>query len=111
MPAKQDAVVCDGRGQQSRRNRGDEDVEQVQVPLRMVEFRELAGERQREQEPEQHLHSEARDAELLQQLGQVPVDALGFGLVAFVVADSGSSHDARLPTGNLDYPRPGSSER
>ena len=51
----------------------------------MVELRELVGEGEREQEAEEHLHADAGDAQLLQQLEQVAVDALRFRLVPSVL--------------------------
>ncbi len=60
---------------------GEQEHGDVEPVLLGVEGREHRRERHREQEPEQHLHAETRDPQLLEQLGQVAVDALGLGLV------------------------------
>lgn len=50
----------------------------------MTERRESARERQREQEAEKHLDTQAGHPKLLQQLSQVAVVALGLGLITRV---------------------------
>ena len=61
--------------------RGEQQVGDVEAVLLGIQRREQLGERHREQEPEEHLHPEPGDPQLLEQLGDVAVDALGFGLV------------------------------
>ena len=81
VPPEHDAVVRDGRGQQRGGTRGEEQVGHVEAVLLGIERGEQRGERHGEQEAEEHLHAEACDPELLEQLDQVAVDALRFALV------------------------------
>jgi len=74
-------VVGHRAKQQGRGDRGQHQVGQVQVPLAWFDRGEPVGERQREQEPEQHLHAEAGHSQLLQQLGEIAVIPLGLRLV------------------------------
>ena len=82
VSTEHDAVVRDRRGEQRGRERREQQDGDVQPVLFGIERREQVGERHREQEPEQHLHAESGDPQLLEQLGHVAVDAFGFGLVS-----------------------------
>jgi hypothetical protein len=73
-------VVRDRPEQQGRRDGGQRNAGEVQVTLALVQLTEPDGERQREQEAEQHLDAERDDAEFLNQLGEVTVITLGKGL-------------------------------
>ena len=51
-------------------------VDEVDVALEGVDAREALLERHGEQEGEQHLHARHRDAQLVEQLDQLPVEPL-----------------------------------
>jgi hypothetical protein len=74
-------VVGDRPDQQRGRRRGKGHAGHVEVPLRGAELDEPGGERQRKQEPEQHLHAKAGHAQLLDQLTEVAVVPLRRGLL------------------------------
>ena len=86
MAAEHDAVVGDRCGEQRGRQRREQEVGDVEPMLFRIESGEHVGERQREQEAEEHLHADRRNAKLLEQLGDVAIDALRLGLVTVVVA-------------------------
>lgn len=71
-------------GQQRSRERGQEEISDVETVLLGIERGEQRRERHREQEAEEHLHAEARHAQLPEQLDEVAVEALGLGLVSAV---------------------------
>ena len=74
-------VVGRGGDQQRRRDRGEQQGHEVDLLLEAGDFREVLLERDREQEGEQDLDAGQRDAQLLQELAEVAVEAFGLALV------------------------------
>jgi len=74
-------VIRDRTDEQRGGDGREDQAGHVEVALGVTQLGEPHGERKREQEPEQHLHAEARHAQLLDQLAHVPVVTLGHGLL------------------------------
>ena len=73
--AEGDPVVGGGRDQQRRRDRRAEQGREVDLLLEGGDFGEVLLERDREQEGEEDLDAGQGDAQLLQQLAEVAVEA------------------------------------
>jgi len=71
-----DAVVHGRRHQEQHADRGHQRARVEHYPVELRRPAEARRERRREQEPEQHLRSGQGDAELVQQLDQLPVGLL-----------------------------------
>ena len=91
-------MVGDRPEQQRRGHRGQDQRGDVELALAVAELGELAGEREREQEPEEHLDAQAGYPQFLEQFGQVAVVAFGLGLVARVLGLVARVHRTHDPT-------------
>src|SRR5438067_1789634 len=80
MAAEHHPVVGDRAEQQRSGDGGEQKRRNVERALGGSERGELAGEREGEQVAEDHLDAEPGHPQLLEQFGQVPVVAFGFGL-------------------------------
>jgi len=78
--AEHQPVIGDRPDQQRGRHRGQHQAGQVQVLLTRAQPGEPGGKRQREQEPEQDLHAQARDPQFLEEFAEIAVGALRGGL-------------------------------
>ena len=81
-------MVGGGRDQHRRRDRGADQGREVDVLLEVGDLREALLERDREQEGEEDLDAGQGDAQLLQQLAEVAVEAFLLGLVAAGLASA-----------------------
>ena len=79
--AEHHAVIGGRRDEERRRDRGRQQRAEVHVLLELGHLREALLERDREQEREEDLHARHRDAQLLQELVELAVEALVLGLV------------------------------
>jgi hypothetical protein len=82
--AEQEPVVGGRRHEQDCRHGRQRQGHEVLDPLSAIQTGEPGRQRRREQEREQHLHAGLDDPHLPQQLDQVAIAALQFGLVATV---------------------------
>src|SRR4051794_16182075 len=76
------AVVRDRSDHQQGRHGGKAQRRVIEVDLEVAELREALGERERQEEGEQDLHAVLGDPHLLEELGEVPVEAFVVRLVA-----------------------------
>ena len=76
-----DPVVGGRRDQERGRDRGEEQGREVDLFLERRDFGEVLLERDGEQEGEEDLDAGQRDPQLLQQLAEIAVEALGLALV------------------------------
>ena len=81
LQAEGHPVVGGGSDQQDRRDRGAEQGEEVDVLLEGVDFGEVLLEGDGEQEGEEDLDAGQGDAQLLQQLAEVAIEAFALALV------------------------------
>ena len=82
LVAEGEPVVGGGGDQQRRRERGQQQRREVDLLLEGADRGEVLLERDREQEGEQHLDPRQRHPQLLQELAEVAVEPLVFGLVS-----------------------------
>ena len=74
VPAQ--AVVDGRRHEQDRPHRGQQEADEQRNPVAVLDLAEAGGERDREQEREQHLRAREHHPELIQELDQLPVGSL-----------------------------------
>ena len=67
------SVIRHGRDQEGDRRRGQQQRGLVDVALCPVKLDESHGERQRQEEPEEHLDSQPGDPQFLQEVAEIPV--------------------------------------
>jgi hypothetical protein len=66
-------VIGDGTHQERRGHRGAEQAYLIERSARTIKPAEANGERQAQQKPEEHLHTETGHAKFLKKIAQVPI--------------------------------------